>query len=353
MTTLAQLADGLVSMQCDLCVPPVLTVGTPAWMGRIGWSLRSDGESLDACPNCSVRVAPRNRVARGDGVPVEPDPSRMPNVIVVGAMKAGTTSMHNYLAAHPEIEVSWEKEMRFFTDPACRSWIGAYQDHFRPGTRYRAESTPYYTKYPCFPGVVDRMADLVPEARIIYLVRDPIGRALAEYVEQVKWKATDRTAAEEFADPHEPTNALVASSRYATQLEEFFRRFGREQVLVLDLADLAEDVAAAMNRTFAFLDLEPLDLSSEDYGRYNTREDKRALPGWLLALRRGPLVRAARRLPAGPRKWVTHLAWRRTGAQIEPPQLDERTLAGLRDALAPEVSRLRELTGQSFPTWTL
>jgi hypothetical protein len=353
MTVLAQLADGLVSVQCDLCVPPVLTVGTPAWMRQIGWSLRSDGQPLDVCPNCAVRVAPRNRVARGDAVPVEPDPARMPNLIVVGAMKAGTTSMHNYLAAHPEIATSREKEMRFFTDPACRSWIGAYQDHFEPGTRYRAESTPYYTKSPCFPGVVDRMADLVPDARLLYLVRDPVDRAIAEYVEQLKWKATGRTAGEEFADPLEPTNALVASSRYATQLEDFLRRFDRDRIMVVDLADLGEDVVGAMKRVFDFLDLDPLDLTAEEYGRHNTHEDKRALPDWLLALRRGPLVRAARRLPTAPRKWITHLAWRRTGARIEPPQLDERTLAGLRDALAPEVTRLRELTSQAFATWSL
>jgi len=339
-------------MQCDLCIPPVLTIASPAWLRRTGWTLAADGGPVDACPNCTVRVAARHRVRRGDASPQRPDPARLPNLVVVGATKAGTTSMHNYLAAHPEIAASEEKEMRFFTDPDCRDWIGAYQERFAPGTRYRLESTPFYSKSPCYPGVVDRMADLVPDARIVYLVRDPIDRIIAEHVEMLAWNSAERPLEEELADPDEPTSPLVASSRYATQLEAYLRRFDREQVLVVDLADLAADLVGAMGRVFDFLGLDRPALSAEEYGRYNTAEEKRALPPWLMALRRGPLVRVARRLPAGPRRLVD-LAWRRTGERIERPQLSPASEAALRTALQPEVDRLRQLTGQPFATWSL
>ena len=202
----------------------------------------------DACPNCTVRVAPRHRVRRGDATPQQPDPERLPNVVVVGATKAGTTSMHAYLAVHPEIAASEEKEMRFFTDPDCRDWVGAYQERFAPGTRYRLESTPFYSKAPCYPGVVERMAALVPDARIIYLVRDPIDRIVAEHVEMVAWNSAERPLDEELADPGEPTSPLVASSRYATQLEPYLEAFGKDRVLVVDLADLGADVDATMAR---------------------------------------------------------------------------------------------------------
>lgn len=351
MTTLARLAHDLVTMQCDLCVPPVLTINTLDGLRRSGWTLGDDG-SLDACPNCSVRVAPRNRVARGDRTPVVPDPARLPNVVVVGATKAGTTSMHNYLAAHPQINASAEKEMRFFQDPRCREWIGEYQDQFATGTRYRLESTPFYSKSPCYPGVVERMADLVPDARIIYLVRDPVDRIIAEYVELMQWNAAPRSIEEELADPDEPTNGLVASSRYATQLSAYLEHFPKSQVLVLDLADLATDLSAAMDRVFTFLDLEPLSLPAEEYGRFNTLDEKRALPGWVMALRRGPLVRAVRRLPAGPRLLAGKVAWRRTGALIERPVLSEATETALRASLQPEVDRLRALTGLELSTWS-
>jgi len=353
MAVLAELANGQISVQCDICVPPVLTVNTPARLASNGWSLRSRGERLDACLNCSAHVAPRHRVARGDATPVEPDPERMPNVVVVGAMKAGTTSMHNYLDLHPDVAVSTEKEMRFFSDPDCRRWVGAYQEHFPTGTRYRVESSPHYTKHPCIPGVVDRMAELVPDARIVYLVRDPVDRVVAEYVEQVQWRATHRTLEEELADPTDPENALVASSRYATQLEEILRRYPAEQVLVVDLADLGADVVGTMARVFGFLDLPVPHASADDYGRFNTREEKHQVPGWLLALRRGPVLRAFRRLPAGPRQFLTHRMWRRESNLVERPRLLPETEAALRAALQPEVDRLRALTGQEFATWSL
>lgn len=353
MTILARLAHDRVTLQCDLCTPPVLTIDTLEGLRRSGWTTGEGEGSLDACPNCSVRIAPRNRVVRGDRTPVVPDPSRLPNLVVVGATKAGTTSMHNYLAVHPEISASAEKEMRFFQDPRCSEWIGEYQAHFATGTRFRLESTPFYSKAPCYPGVVGRMADLVPDARIIYLVRDPVDRIIAEYVELVQWNAASRSIEEELADPDEPTNGLVASSRYATQLSLYLERFAKSQVLVLDLADLATDLSAAMDRVFTFLDLAPLSLPAEEYGRFNTLEEKRALPGWLMALRRGPLVRAVRRLPAGPRLFVSQAAWRRTGALIERPVLSEATEAALRESLQPEVDRLRALTGMEFATWSL
>lgn len=353
MTVLARLTHGYVSMQCDVCTPPNLTINTPQGLRANGWTVAADANGLDACANCSVRIPARQRQARGDAVAVDPDPDRLPNLVVIGAMKAGTTSVHNYLDVHPEISVSVDKEMRFFTDPDHRSWIGAYQDQFQTGTRYRAESTPFYTKAACFPGVVDRMADLIPEARLIYLVRDPIERLVAEYVEQLQWRATTRTLEEELADPEDRTNGLIDSSRYATQLEDYLRRFDRDRILVLDLADLASDVVGTMGRIFDFLELDRPEASAEDFVRFNVREDRRALPDWLLKIRRGPLGRAAQWMPAGPRGAISHLAWKRTGARLEVPMLDPGLRASLEAALKPEADRFRQLTGQSFATWSI
>ncbi len=340
-----------MSLQCDVCVPPVLTVSEPEHLRRVGWILESHGAPLDACVNCSAHIAPRHRIRRGDPAPVRPDPARLPNIVVVGAMKAGTTSMHHYLSLHPDIAVSAEKELRFFTDPDHLSWLGIYQDQFTTGTRYRAESSPHYTKAPCMPGVVDRMADLVPDAKLIYVVRDPVERTIAEYVEQKQWHAVVGTIDEELADPADPGNPLVASSRYATQLEELLRRYPREQVLVLDVADLGADPVTTMAQVFGFLDLEVPELTSEDYTRHNTREDKHQVPSWLLKVRRGRLARLVQRVPAGPRRLVSHAAWRRPGNLVERPVPSPEIEKALREVLRPEVDRLRELTGLELSTW--
>lgn len=352
MTVLAELPRGLVSLQCDLCVPPVLTINTPADLRRTGWLLRSDGQPWDVCPSCALRTTARDRVPRRDAAPVEPDPALMPNLVVVGATKAGTTSMHNYLGLHPDITVSRDKEARFFQDPACRDWLGLYQANFVPGTRYRAESTPFYSKSPCFPGVVDRLAELAPDARLLYLVRDPLERIVAEYVEQMQWGAASRPLDVELSDAEDPRNWLVASSRYATQLKELRRRFDADRVLVVDLADLAADTPAVMGEIFGFLGLPPLALAEADFGRFNARDDKRAYPDWLQALRSGPAGRAAHRLPDRPRAAVSRMVGRLRG-RVEAPRLSDAQVTRLEHVLRPEVDELRTLTGRPFGTWSL
>lgn len=353
MTVLADLPRGLVSIQCDLCFPPVLTINTAADLHRTGWALRSRGESWDVCPLCAARIHPADRVPRRDPQATEPDPDRMPNVVIVGATKAGTTSMHSYLGLHPEITISRDKELRFFQDPDCRGWLGQYQDNFAAGTRYRVESTPFYSKSPCFPGVADRMADLVPDARVIYLVRDPVERIVAEYAEQLQWRAASRPLEVELQDADDPANWLVASSRYATQLREYLRRFERDHITVVDLADLAADPARVVGSVFDFLDLERPDLDAADFRRLNTRDDKRTFPGWVMALRRGPLVRALHRLPERHRTLASRLAHQHLRTGVPAPELSPRAVAALRELLQGEVDELRALTGSSFATWSV
>lgn len=353
VTVLAELPRDLVAMQCDICVPPVLTINTYAELRRTAWELRADGGPWDVCSNCATHIPRRRRVARRDAEPVLPDPARLPNVVVVGALKAGTTSMHNYLDLHPEIAVSADKEMRFFQDPDCLRWLGTYQASFATGTRCRAESTPFYAKTPAMPGVVDRMADMIPDARLLYLVRDPVDRIVAEYVEQMQWGAASRSLEAELVDADDPRNWLVASSRYATQLRELRRRFAADRIKVIDLADLGKDTAAVMADVFAFLGLDPIASHDEDFRRFNSREEKSAFPDWLHALRRGPVMRVVNRIPERPRRVLTEFAWRRVRTPIETPQLSDRDSATLHRVLKPEADELRELTGGTFSTWSV
>ncbi len=353
MTVLAHIADGLIVVQCDVCTPPNVTINTPEELRRTSWALRSFGEPVDACSNCVTNISVRNRRVRSDTSPTEPDPGRLPNIVIVGASKSGTTSMLNYLGVHPEIAVSTEKEMRFFQDPDLRNWVGVYQEHFPVGTRYRAEATPVYSQAPSFPGVVDRMADLVPDAKLIYLVRDPIDRIIAEYVEQIQWRAAGESLEERLRSAADPANYLVAASRYATQLRDYQRRFAGEQILVIDLADLSADVVAVMGEVFDFLGLDRPAMSPADFGLFNTRDEKRAFPEWLIRLRRGPIIRAMHRMPERPRKYISELAWRRLRSPVERPELSEQSRRVLQEVLAPEVEDLRKLTGRRFATWSL
>ncbi len=345
--------DDLVSIECDVCVPPVLSASTTVEMRKLGWLLAADGHDYDVCPSCALSTSERSRGRRGDRAPVAPDAAHLPNLFVIGAAKAGSTSLHNYLDLHPGISMSHDKEVRYFTDPDCLSWVGRYQEYFPAGTRYRGESTPQYTKWPLYPGVVDRMADLAPDARLLYLVRDPVERAIAEYVEEVTWGVIGNSIEDELSDAEAPYNVIVAPSRYATQLREFHRRFDPSQILVVDLAELAEHPAAVVARVFEFLDLEPIDLDDEALRPRNAYGDKGALPGWYRVLRRPALVRLAHRLPKERLTRMQYFFTARMTRPVERPQPTEETLARVRALLAPEVEELRKMTGLELSHWSL
>ncbi len=300
-----------------------------------------------------LSVPERDRRRRADPEPVEPDPARLPNLVVVGAAKAGTTSLHNYLDLHPDIVMSHDKEMRFFTDPDCRSWIGRYQGYFPAGTRYRGESTPQYTKWPLYPGVADRMADLVPDARLIYLVRDPVERALAEYVEEATWGVVTGDVEEELRDADAPHNRLIAPSRYAAQLRELQRRFDASQILVVDLGDLAEQPAETLATVFEFLGVPPIELDDEALRPRNAWGFKGTHPAWYRALRRPALVQLVHRLPTERLERLRAFVRRRVSKPVERPEPSEQTLTRLREVLAPDVAELRRMTGQPFARWSL
>src|SRR5207244_9201435 len=106
----------------------------------------------------------------------------LPNLVSIGASRCGTTSLHRYLDLHPDIAMSKTKELNFFVEE--RNWqrgVAWYEREFSDSAPVRGEASPHYTAFPRYRGVAGRMARVVPEARLVYLVRDPIDRAISAY----------------------------------------------------------------------------------------------------------------------------------------------------------------------------
>lgn len=101
-----------------------------------------------------------------------------PNLVVIGAAKCGTTSLHEYLNAHPQIAMSREKELDFFV--AEKNWsrgLDWYEAQFEDAP-IRGESSVSYAAFPEYQGVPERIVRALPDARVIYLVRDPVERVV-------------------------------------------------------------------------------------------------------------------------------------------------------------------------------
>jgi hypothetical protein len=266
----------------------------------------------------------------------------LPTFFVIGASKCGTTSLHQYLAAHPEIAMSKNKE------PLCfvYEWekrIHRYRDLFPDNAAaVRGESSTGYSAYPWQPEVPDRIRATVPDARIVYVVRDPIPRTVSHYAQNVWDSVPVRPFDELVSDPDDPMNMPVWASRYATQIERWLERFPEERILVLDQRDLLQERAATLRRIFTFLEVDAEFTSPQWYERHNVARDHR-VPNELARLL-GPVARLMGRTPK---------VWRLVTRPIPTPEPTPEQLERLVAILRPEAERLHTLTGLPIEHWSL
>ncbi|MEM6898341.1 MAG: sulfotransferase domain-containing protein [Pseudomonadota bacterium] len=102
----------------------------------------------------------------------------LPTFIIIGAMKCGTTSLHSYLDRHPDTSMSDPKEVDFFSGSNSDKSVEWYASLFDPDKPVRGEASQDYSKghHPLYKGAPERMKALIPDVKLIYLVRDPIER---------------------------------------------------------------------------------------------------------------------------------------------------------------------------------
>lgn len=190
--------------------------------------------------------------------------SPLPNLIVIGAMKCATTALHRYLDSHPDIAMARRKELNFFFGDArgdgggtgAAAWhrgnwhrgLDWYASQFDHG-RVRGESSPGYTS-PAHMQVAERMAAVVPEAQLVYLVRDPIDRAVSQYRHHRTDGTERRSPSEALLDPD---SQYLARSRYYTRLRPYLERFPREQVMICSQEDLLRRRRQTVSELYRFV----------------------------------------------------------------------------------------------------
>jgi Sulfotransferase family len=275
----------------------------------------------------------------------------LPNLIVIGGLKCGTTSLHHYLNLHPEIAMSRPKELNFFVAELNwelgREW---YASHFDRAAPVRGETSPHYTNLPRFEGVGERMATTIPDARIVYMVRDPIDRMLSHYLHNVGGGYEDRPIAEALGDP---TSAYVDRSRYAMQLEPYLAAYGAERVAVVTREELKGEREATMARLFELCGVDP-GFRSEQFEREWETGSGKSSGGFRLMDRavRLPGLRALDRnfdrLPESLR-WLVERLVHDPGTGAAPkPELDPELRGRLERLLRDDVARLEEITDRRF-----
>lgn len=244
------------------------------------------------------------------------------------------------------------KELQFFQDPRCDDWLGRYAGYFDDDATVVGESSTMYTRAPVLPGVPARLAAMAPDARLIYMVRDPVERAVASYWEERFQLLDPRSLDEAFADLEDPFNPYVAGSRYADQLGGYLEHFPAEQILVLTLDELRDSPQETLQRVFRFLDVDPAH-AVDGTRRDNEAAAKFEYGGLGLRLRATVAATVVRRLPPKVRGRARATIQRVLARPLERPTPSADVVRRLEQALAEDARLFREMTGLTMADWSV
>ena len=228
-----------------------------------------------------------------------------------------------------------------------------YEELFDSTFEIRGEASPTYTVYPRRSGVPDRIKSIIPKAKLIYLVRDPVARTLSHYHHSVSVDGERRTLRRVLGDLSDPYCPLTCAGFYARQLDRFLRCFSEEQILIVDQADLLADRQATLREIFTFISVDDSFVSPLFTEKMNTGKERRKTHSAFVTLHRRAGAPVLDRLPRRMRRSLRWSAERILTRPLEPPTLDDDLQDRLRELYTSDVMRLRELTGKTFPTWSV
>lgn len=291
--------------------------------------------------------------------------SRPPDFVLIGAMKAGSTTLHRQLERHPRLFLTRPKEPEYFSlrfgEPGAGAWYEGLFREARPG-QLRGEASTGYTRWPQVPDVPARLAAHRASVRLVYLLRDPVERAVSHWRHRMlEWRAQGRTP-RSLPEALDALPEIVDSSRYLRQIERYLAHFPREQLHVAFFEDLVDAPRRTLEEVQRFLGVEPDPAVSSRLLHANRPGDlqaRRRLAGRLRRVRRLPGAGVVRRLvPAPWRTGLTRrlldsprlafLGGRREDAEALPPvRPEDRAL--LEGLLAAESRELEAWLGRPLP----
>ena len=271
----------------------------------------------------------------------------LPDFIVIGAMKCGTTSLYNYLNEHPNVVMSVEKEPSYF----CHNYykgLSWYKSQFPDNDSCLiGEASTQYTKYPIHKEVPSRINALLPSVKLIYVVRDPVERMLSHYVHARSHDEEKRQISE--CIHTEEKNPYVAYSSYAFQIKRYLEYFDNEQLLIVDSHELKNERESVLEEIFNFIGATPEYIAGSDFSAEANKSAGATERNRLISsLVRVQWVHGAyASLPEKARSLLKPFY----RSPLDKPELSQKQKEELYDYFKPEVRWLREFSGLKFSSW--
>ena len=204
----------------------------------------------------------------------------LPNLLIVGAAKCGTTSLHNYLKQHPDIFMSKQKEPHFLINSdigedrihKAITVLEDYEDMFKTDSiyKYKGESSVMYLAFPEF-SIKNIKKYLDPNVKIIIMLRNPVERAFAGYLHNLRYNPSENLSFEEALEKSEaryykerditPDTRYLHVGNYYSQVESFISMFN-DNVLVIMYEDYVNDIDLCLANVFDFLDIDKISVDT-------------------------------------------------------------------------------------------
>lgn len=285
----------------------------------------------------------------------------LPNFIIVGASRSGTSTLHRMLRKSGSVFMPEKKELQFFNDDRRFSkgeeW---YRAQFRGGANQVAgeASPPYFHR-----GILldsngnhrwseaqdspARIAGMLPKTKIVISLRNPFYRAQSQFWKSV-WQGRetvsdfDQAVADELAGRRPPERTYrcwLYKNAYSIHVSRWIDLFGADRVLLLNFDEWTNDPTESMEQLEQFLNL-PIGLLPRDMmGLHRQNSGRRLLPGMRLISRMGKHSRSVRSLV------------RRFGTRAGYPGVSTKTFRDLQDYFRDDIKQLQQITGHDFSAW--
>ncbi len=264
----------------------------------------------------------------------------LPTFVIVGAMKSGTTSLHRYLGQHPDVFVTKKKELHYFADQRQQG-LDWYESHFAEGAGYpaRGESSTSFTKLPSWPDATARLAELIPEAKLIYVMRNPVDRTFSHYSHTVRQGQETLPFSRALVE----VPRYLEVSHYSRQLRGLDEHFPRDQIALVSHERLEREPQAVLVEVLDFLGLRT-DVEFDATRRWNETAQRLAERG--AELPSDPWITVNRPEPVRPRRG----RWPGRRTEAPPPSRTSYQLtAPAREFIAATLADDVEALGNRWP----
>tara|TARA_R110002094_G_scaffold27465_1_gene40531 strand:+ start:129 stop:1022 length:894 start_codon:yes stop_codon:yes gene_type:complete len=296
-----------------------------------------------------------------------PEQQRLPDVVIIGAAKSGTSSLARRLDKHPQVCLSKDKEPEFFShDEKYSRGLGWYADQFaaaQPGQLCLDASTSY-SRSPQYPKAAERLHRHCPGAKLIYLMRHPIDRAFSHFIHRHNRELKPGQPFDVDFETHVASDPVcLDSSDYKFQIEQYMRFYPRDSFIFLFSDEFMADELGTFKRVCDFTGIE---FDSRHFppvaSRVNTASDYRegAVRASVTAsIRAIPVIGKAAYLAPRPLRSACYRALRWFGggksaeSRFTPPSIRPETRARLLERYRPALEWVAELTGRDLSSWML